>query len=316
MTQTAPAKFQSPRSIPTYPTLTSCGATLDTSDGRLRPLRRSDDAAGDPAELRRRMDADGYLYLPEYLDRDQVLAARAEVLARLADAGHLAPGTNPAAAIANPSTKVKFAPELAKHNQPLETLLYDGRMIAFYEGLLGGDIRHFDFTWLRAVSPGRGTAPHGDAVFMNRGTQRLYTAWVPLGDVDFTLGGLMILGKSHRLEELKEAYLTKDVDAFCENEADAELFRTGEKWWGGALSEDPAALQRQLGLPWSTAEYRAGDLLTFSILTIHCSLDNHSDRIRLSSDSRYQLASDPIDERWIGDDPIGHGPDAKRGMIC
>ena len=82
------------------------------------------------------------------------------------------------------------------------------------------------------------------------------------------------------------------------------------------LSEDPADLQRQLGLPWSTAEYRAGDLLTFSIQTVHCSLDNHSDRIRLSSDSRYQLASDPIDERWIGDEPIGHGPDAKRGMIC
>ena len=195
-------------------------------------------------------------------------------------------------------------------------MLYSGRMIAFFERLLDGAVRHFDFTWLRAISPGKGTAPHGDAVFMNRGTTRLYTAWVPLGDVDFNLGGLMILGKSNRLEELKQAYLNKDVDAFCENEADAALFRTGEKWWNGALSEDPAALQRQLGLPWLTAEYRAGDLLTFSIDTIHCSLDNHSDRIRISSDSRYQLASDPIDERWIGDDPIGHGPEAKRGMIC
>lgn len=316
MTQIAGATDHSAPPLPDYPALTSCGVTLDTSDGRLRPLRSSADVVDEPAELRRRMDTDGYLYLPGYLDREQVLAARAEVVARLADAGHLAPGTEPDAAVAHPSTNVKFAPELAKHNQPLETLLYDGRMITFFERLLGGEVRHFDYTWLRAVSPGRGTAPHGDAVFMNRGTTRLYTAWVPLGDVDFTLGGLMILGKSHRLEELKEAYLARDVDAFCENEADAALLRTGEKWWNGSLSEDPAALQRQIGLPWLTAEFRAGDLLTFSIQTIHCSLDNHSDRIRLSSDSRYQLASEPIDERWIGDDPIGHGPDAKRGMIC
>lgn len=309
MIQTAPAPVA-------YPHLTSCGIDLDTSGGRLRPLRPSDDAAHDPAELRRRMDADGYLYLPGYLDRDEVLSARAEVLSRLAAAGHLSPGTNPSDAVADPETRVKFAPELAKGNQPLHDLLYAGRMIQFYKGFLGGPVRHFDFTWLRAVSPGKGTAPHGDAVFMNRGTPRLFTAWVPLGDVDFPLGGLMVLGKSHRLEELKEAYLSKDVDAFCENEEDAELFRAGGKWWNGALSEDPVDLQRQLGLPWLTTEFHAGDLLTFSIHTLHCSLDNHTDRIRLSSDSRYQLASDPIDERWIGDDPIGHGPAAKRGQIC
>ena len=252
MTQTAPSKDQSPRLIPIYPTLTSCGVTLDTSDGRLRPLRRSDDAAGDPAELRRRMDADGYLYLPGYLDRDQVLAARAEVLARLAAAGHLAPGTDPAAAIANPSTKVKFAPELAKHNQPLETL-HDGRMIAFYEGLLGGDIRHFDFTWLRAVSPGRGTAPHGDAVFMNRGTPRLYTAWVPLGDVDFTLGGLMILGKSHRLEELKGAYLSKMSTPSARTKPTPSYSALARSWRRRTLrgSRRPAAPARS---SWSTAD--------------------------------------------------------------
>lgn len=309
MTQTVPPPI-------TFPNLTSCGVEIDSAPGRLGPLRPSDDAVHDPDELRRRMAEHGYLYLPGYLDRDEVLAARAEVTSRLAVAGHLAPGTDPMDSVANPDTRVKFAPEFAKDNAPLLGLLYSGRMIAFYELLLGGPVRHFDYTWLRAVSPGKGTAPHGDSVFMNRGTPRLYTAWVPLGDVDFDLGGLMVLGKSHRLEELKEAYLNKDVDAFCENEAEAEHFRSGEKWWNGALSEDPAALQRQLGLPWLTGRFRAGDLLTFTIHTLHCSLDNHSDRIRLSSDSRYQLASDPIDERWIGDDPIGHGPDAKRGQIC
>jgi ectoine hydroxylase-related dioxygenase (phytanoyl-CoA dioxygenase family) len=26
--------------------------------------------------------------------------------------------------------------------------------------------------------------------------------------------------------------------------------------------------------------------------------------------------SDPVDERWIGEDPIAHGPEGKRGFIC
>ena len=113
MVQTAPHRTS-------YPPLTSCGIDLDTSDGRLRPLRPSDDALGNPDELRSRMAADGYLFLPGYLDRDEVLAARAEVVDRLAAAGHLAAGTTPDDAIAAPETKVKFAPELARDNKPLE----------------------------------------------------------------------------------------------------------------------------------------------------------------------------------------------------
>ena len=45
--------------------------------------------------------------------------------------------------------------------------------------------------------------------------------------------------------------------------------------------------------------------------TVHAALDNLSEvnRCRLSSDSRYQLASEPADERWNGHNPIAHGPD-------
>ena len=50
--------------------------------------------------------------------------------------------------------------------------------------------------------------------------------------------------------------------------------------------------------------------------TVHASLDNHSNRFRLSSDSRYQLASEPADERWIGENPIAHGVAGKRSKIC
>ena len=86
--------------------------------------------------------------------------------------------------------------------------------------------------------------------------------------------------------------------------------------WDGSLSKNPVTLREKLGGRWLTAEYRMGDLLTFGMATIHTGLDNHSDRIRLSSDSRYQLASEAVDERWIGANPISHGRAGKRGRIC
>ena len=301
---------------PQRPALLSSGVALDDSPASFGPLRSSIDAIADPDELRARMWADGYLYLPGYLDRDLVLEARAVMLEALAAAGHLAPGPPPAAAIARPGATVKFAPELATGNAPLRELLYAGRMMAFYRLFFGEDVLHFDFTWVRAVSPGKGTAPHGDSVFMNRGTTKLYTAWTPLGDVSYDLGGLIVLEKSHRIEEILADYHQRDVDSYCENEADAALYASGEKWWNGSISDDPVALQRQLGLRWLTTEFRAGDLLTFSLHTLHASLDNQTDRIRLSTDSRYQPASEPADERWVGEQPIGHGTAGKRGRIC
>ena len=84
----------------------------------------------------------------------------------------------------------------------------------------------------------------------------------------------------------------------------------------GWLTADPVKLRQALGGRWLSANFRAGDLLMFSIFTVHASIDNRSDRVRLSSDSRYQRASESADPRWIGENPIGHGHAAKRGMIC
>jgi hypothetical protein len=305
----------------TLPKLTAQGLELETSAESFGLLRDSTDVLDDTSTLKERMAEDGYLYLPGYLDRKLVLQARESVTARLAAEGLTDPAHPADEAVAHPDSGLKFKPDLAHDNEPLHRLLYGGRMMEFYERLLGGPVRHYDFTWMRAVAPGYGTQPHGDIVFMGRGTHDLYTAWTPLGDIDFQLGGLIVLEGSHRLQSVREEYLTRDVDEYCENvEGEEEYARTTQDmhgWrWDGSVSEDPVQLREQLGGRWLTAEYRAGDLLTFDTHTIHASLDNRSERIRLSSDSRYQLASEPIDERWVGEAPVGHGPEGKRGRIC
>lgn len=320
--------------------LTYRGEPIATSEADVAQLKRSDDCADDRAELRRRFDEDGYLFLPGLLDRDEVLAARMEVMQRLWDAGILDRDHPMVEGVARSDTEYDgaatgpFMPYLAKNNPPLEKVLYDGSMIAFYETFLGGAVSHFDYTWFRCKRPGRqdATTPHCDIVYMSRGTKDLYTSWTPFGDVPFEMGGLMLLEGSHRNQGLKASYGSTDVDLYCSNEGDQDAIvrkakaegreltpeeRKAIKWnSSGAYSSDAIATRSELGGRWLTSEYRMGDLLVFSMYTMHASSDNRSNRVRISSDSRYQLAEEPQDERWIGDDPPAHGIRAKKGMVC
>lgn len=302
----------------TLPRLASLGHELDLSEESFGPLRDSRDVIGDISALRTRMEEEGYLFLPGYLNRELVFEARAVITGCLAKEGLLDPAHPHIEAVIQQGKKSFLRLDATKDNAPLAKLLYSGLMMGFFTRFLGGEVRHFDETWLRAVGPGNGTPPHGDVVYMGRGTRKLYTAWVPLGDVTFEMGGLMLLeGSSRQAPKLKN-YLSRDVDTYCTNYPDADEIAAGKKkWhWDGYLSKNPVTLREKLGGRWLTGEYRAGDLLVFGMSTIHGSLDNRSDQIRLSSDSRYQLASEPIDERWIGENRPGHGLAGKRGRIC
>jgi len=112
------------------------------------------------------------------------------------------------------------------------------------------------------------------------------------------------------------------VDAYCSNRPeDAEAIARGDNHYfqrqgKGWLSKNPATLREHLGGRWLSANYSAGDIMVFGMHLVHGSLDNQTDRVRLSTDTRYQLASEPVDERWVGENPVGHGLAGKRGRIC
>jgi Phytanoyl-CoA dioxygenase (PhyH) len=299
------------------PPLYSCGHQLEAGEDKIGFLQNSNDALDDRDELRGRMDENGYLLLRNHLDVDEVMAARRHVFQQLAGRDLLDPSAPLMDGVPNSAAHLYFQPELAqKNNAPLQHLLYNpnGAIMQFFQFFLGGAVRHFDFTWLRCITPGGGTPSHCDIVYMSRGTRRLYTAWVPLGDVDFNLGGLMVLEGSHKNEKLRNSYGQRDVDVYCTNRPDDPAKTAhGTNGW---LSENPTQIRRSLGGRWLVSEYQAGDILIFCMDMVHGGMDNRSNRLRLSSDSRYQLASEPIDERWIGENPPGHGAAGKRGRIC
>ncbi|MBS0631697.1 MAG: phytanoyl-CoA dioxygenase family protein [Verrucomicrobia bacterium] len=302
----------------TFPALTALGHAVDTDPAAFGELRTSDDIAHDVAALHARMAEDGYLFIRNLLPRDLVLEARRSLLERLAAAGGLHPDHPLMDGIAHPEKKIAFMPALANPNAEIERVIYGPELMGFYERFLGGAVRHFDYTWVRSVGLGHGSTPHCDMVYMGRGTHRLFTCWVPYGEIPLDESPLVILENSHRQSERLKAYLASDVDTYCENRPHEVKKVRDEGGWlhNGSLSNNPVSLREKLGGRWLTAQFRPGDFLTFPMNTVHASLDNATDRIRLSTDSRYQLASEPADERWVGANPPLHGPRAKRGFVC
>ncbi|MDA0747342.1 MAG: phytanoyl-CoA dioxygenase family protein [bacterium] len=315
-------------------TLTFRGKNLSESENDFGELRRADHLVHDRDALHARMAEDGYLYLPGLLNMDDALEARMEILHRLDGMGAIDKTYPLAEGVFKPGNKLGSMTDFTRNNPSLMNLLYAGRLMDFYRFFLDGPIAHFDYTWFRVKAPGISspTQPHYDIVYMGRGTHNLYTSWTPLGDVPFEMGGLMVLENSHKNEELRQTYGRIDVDKYCANEEEARHIvetakaenreltneeRTKIRWNGtGSYAEDAIDARKRLGGRWLTADFKLGDILIFSVFLLHASSDNHTNRVRISSDSRYQLATEDQDERWIGDNPPAHGIRAKQGMIC
>ena len=284
--------------------LTSNGYVFDPDPGVFGELRDSSTLLGDELALNARYQEDGYLLLRGYLDPELVLAARRELAAKLDSVGLIDQSHPVTDAIYSGSNaglgqidRTAYAKGL-RSGPALREVVHRGRVIEFYEHYLGGPVRALDYVWVRNVRVGAATGCHFDWVYMGRGTRDLYTTWIPMGDVPLSDGPLAVLEGSHRIDELKGTYGAIDVDRDKDH-----------GYTGGWLSKDVTSVRARYGGRWLTADFEAGDMLLFGMFTLHCSLDNRSpvNRIRLSTDTRYQLASEPADERWIGEEPFGHG---------
>lgn len=291
--------------------LKSCGHELSADPAHWGLLRESSDVRHDAKALRNRMEEDGYLFIRDFFPRELIRRGRMGILEALRDAGNLFEGPPEEGILAGAGRLHPVDEGVTRRIPAVRDIVFDTGLFRFYEQLLEHPVRAFDFIWLRTRGAGLGTYPHCDLVYMGRGTHRLYTAWIPYGDISFEIGGLMVLEKSHLHAEKLRNYLELDVDTYCENDPDRHGWKRG-----GHLTMNPASLRDKLGGRWLSAEFRMGDLLTFRMDTVHGSLDNQTRSVRLSTDTRYQRADEPADERWIGENPIAHGPDSKRALIC
>jgi hypothetical protein len=316
---------------PRIQSLTSRGHLLDVSSQAFGNLSEFHlDPIAEMTACQRALQQEGYLYLKNFWNRTDILSVRRQLVEAMEKAALLDPSRDPMIAIPNPSkinrtqdkrTGSATIGTIVDHVPSIKKILFEGRIMDFFDRFLGGSSLHYDQIWYRSINPGLGTVPHCDIVYMGRGTQNLYTAWIPWGDIDLRMGGLMILEDSLAHQQRLSPYLHRDVDTYCSNRPQPDPLdldtKNDRKVWSGWLSENPVSLRERLGGRWLTAEqFKMGDLVIFSTKLVHASLDNHSDRIRISTDTRYQLASEPVDERWVGPGPLGHIGRHKRGRIC
>jgi len=291
-------KFFGRRSPALAMQLTANGHPIDTRPDRFGDLEPMNHLLDDAVGLREAMADRGHLFLRGLLDPTTVLAARHEILQKYAIVGEVDDRAGVDEAIAGdrngvPAANLRAFSESVRTGGGYRAVTDAPELLDVHGALLDGPVRSFDMRWPRFVRPGEGCGFHCDGPYMNRGTSRIVSSWIPLGRIDRHEGALILLENSHRSDRLHEGYLTADAD------------RDGLAW----LDDDPVAVQEAYGDRWLTTDFEAGDVLFFGMHTLHGAIDNASPtgRCRLSSDSRYQRVDEPADPRWNGENFEGHG---------
>jgi ectoine hydroxylase-related dioxygenase (phytanoyl-CoA dioxygenase family) len=281
---------------------TSIGVALDRSASAWAQMRDSTPYLNDIDVVRERMSQDGYVLLRNVLDKGHVMAARKQVLDDSTAGPNPPDGTEKAGLHTGEGTRAAVHGE--NHRFPaVRNLVRSDAIGDIFRRYFAEPPRAYDYIWLRTATRGQGTGPHCDIVYMGRGAQEIYTVWMPLGDVPLSHGPIIVLEGSHRAP-VPLSYLTMDIDAG--RNWSRIRYRHGRFFRGGDYSRNPRAVQRQFGLRWLSTNFNAGDILIFSARTMHGTLDNLSNELRISVDARYQRLSEPADDRWVGPHPAGH----------
>jgi Phytanoyl-CoA dioxygenase (PhyH) len=240
-------------------------------------LTDSRSLASDPAALRARLAADGYVFLRGLLSAERVRAAGERVAAELHAGGwtatgspRLSPAAGPLEALADPSYR-KAVTNLAFNELP-----YLAPLRSTVRRILGPEAFSYPVKVLRAVPPEspaeRTSGRYIHCDYLGAGVQDMLTTWVPLADVPAALGGLAVRAGGHRDRPRQPRLLAEGV--------------TG----------------------WATTDYRPGDVIIFHCLTPHAALPNVGRGLRLSADFRWQRPGRPApSEMIIG--PAGRPPE-------
>lgn len=254
---------------------------MSNASDHSKPYRTSNDITNDGSALRARLAIDGYLFFKGLGPKDKLLAARRDVANLLADAGWIdraeamvakwsgaGPYTEGEQQYMDVYRKIVHLPSFAAVPE-------DAVFMQLMNRIIDGEAMLHRLRIGRITFPsntGQTTAAHQDFHYI-RGTPETYTAWQPLGDCPIDLGPLTILAGSHKQgfidhrEDMSKKYASMGLE-------DAQLPSAGE---------------------WLCNDFELGDFVLFHSHTIHKALPNVTkDRLRLSTDNRYQRKDEAI----------------------
>ena len=291
-------------------------------------------------EMRRRLDQDDYLFVKGLIPRAEVLQMRAHYFSQYAGTALLDPSKPFVDGVFNPSEPASAHRGIGggdTEGDDLERLrgahttpdylsfLKIPQLRQMVRDLMGWDEEVLlQRTMLRHNVPGgEGTGVHYDKLFLRGGDAFFLTAWVPIGDIKPTGGGLIYLENSAKLGQAIEDDFTRRAEDFTPEEK-ISAFNVNMTSIG-ILSNHPQEFEEahrhiaeRAGLAgkeykWLIANYEAGDVVFHHPCSVHasCSNEDPEGRIRLSSDLRFYDKKDwdagSADERWMKVWEIGDG---------
>jgi len=262
--------------------LVSNGYQLEMTPTRLGWLEPTD--ADRPQELlRQKYQQNGYLWLKGFFDRERILDFQRYFFE---------------AFFAGSQTfcEIVSSPEY-------EAFCTMPRLWNFYRAFLEGKPYLHKRKLIRFTSPGWDycTGGHYDLIYLRAGTDKLCTSWIPLGDIPVEMGGLIYLENSDALGRQMEAeFRLQNADLPPEERISAYNRNMRE---GGWISTNLVEMAERFQSRWLIADYEAGDMVIHSPYMIHAATQNKDplNRMRLSTDIRFQRAADDIDPRWAQD---------------
>ena len=272
------------------------------STSKFVPFKEANSYIGDAHALTSKFVDDGYLFFRDLLDKRRVGTVRDNIISVLkkhefvdrdAHSDPIWSGKWPETNELSPDGVVtKDVVDLGL----LKALAIAPELIELLERVLGGEV----FCWadnkgrLRLMLSGEKsmqvadgpkfsftTPPHQDYYFFR--PVEFCTVWIPLMDIDASIGGLAVGRDSHK-EGLHEVWWKgKDYLGVAENAEQAQVWRKE-----GGVVVAGTTKPKDTDRVWLRSDYQLGDVLIFHPLMMHTGVANTSNKVRISTDFRYQ----------------------------
>jgi ectoine hydroxylase-related dioxygenase (phytanoyl-CoA dioxygenase family) len=281
----------------------AAGKTLATTPNRLGWMAQT---PGDTpvGRIREIYAEQGYVWLKRFLDPADVLRFRGYVFRHLAESGLVSADTDPKVGTFSGGPVQKDVAD-RRLMALVRSTTYEGfcvqpRLARFMDEFLDGLSYLHKRKIMRYTQPQSPTVTpaHYDLVYLRGGTTRVVTSWIPIGDVPVEMGGLVYLEGSHRIGVDMEREFSRNAGNLTPEEKINAYNKNMTE--GGWVSKDLPDMAERFDTRWLIADYEAGDIMLHSPYMIHASTTNvdKENRVRLSTDIRFQNVEDEIDARW------------------
>jgi hypothetical protein len=227
-------------------------------------MRDSTGQVSDGEVLRARLHEDGYLYLRQVIDPDLVSTVRCDVLGSLQRAGWLgADGT--LRPLVNGQQDPRYWAGFAgvQSLESFHRMAFDDNLTRIMSAIIGEGMYPWPakapyMMWPERLG-GSNTKPHQEGV---RWSEDVLATWISIGHTPVEQGALAVLPGSQTIGYVPE--------------------------YGYGTFE--------FGPDWATAEFGPGDIVIFHNFTVHGSLPNRAESLRLSCSFKWQSSLYPAPE--------------------